>query len=434
MRNFTLSWQRTLLVTVAIMVTRIGSAQMPENLSNDPEGADSLLQQVFRPYIFDPVDDTTQWNLQWRTYYMNRRNDNAAGNQAFTTGGWVGWHSKPLLGRLRVGGTVFTSQKIYAPDDKDGTGLLAPGQESFGGIFEAFLDWGGDRLNMTAGRMKLETPFMHSSDIRMIPIKYQGARALYHLTKKWAVGATYITHMKPLDSDTFERMYDLAGVEDDDRGVWSLGTRYRYSVNGEFGVLAYHADDLINIIYYELSHQWGFDEGRGFKLNAQHSHQQSHGKKLNGNFEIDHVGVRLQYRLGNTTFASAYTQMSDSQGLFTPWGYAPTYNGGIVKEFTRPGEKAFSLGASINFQSFGADRFKLHTYYIYGDSPDSGATASPSQSEIDITLEFNFDIGRMTGFHLRIRNAIVDQKNSDGNNDARDLNDFRVILNYNYRW
>ena len=58
-----------------------------------------------------------------------------------------------------------------------------------------------------------------------------------------------------------------------------------------------------------------------------------------------------------------------------------------------------SLGASINFQSFGEDRFKLHISYIYGDSPDSGATASPSQSEINVTLEFN----------LRIRNAIVDQ-------------------------
>jgi hypothetical protein len=73
-------------------------------------------------------------------------------------------------------------------------------------------------------------------------------------------------------------------------------------------------------------------------------------------------------------------------------------------------------------------------YSIYGETPDSGATASPSQSEFDVTLEYNFDIGRMTGFNLRIRNAIVDQRNSDGNNDTQDLTDFRVILNYNYRW
>jgi hypothetical protein len=434
MHTFTINWQRIFLVLAGVIVTRISPAQMPENLSNDPEGADTILQQIFRPYFFEPIEDTTQWNLQWRTYYLNRRNDNAADNEALTSGGWIGWHSKPLLGHLRIGGTAFTSQKIYAPDDKDGTGLLAPGQESFSGISEAYLDWGGEKLNMTAGRIRLETAFMHSSDIRMIPITYQGARALYHFTEKWAVGAMYVTHMKPLNSDTFEQMYDLAGVADDDRGVWSLGTRYRYSDNGEFGVFAYHAEDLIDIIYYELSHQWGFDEGRGFKLSVQHSHQQSQGSELKGNFDIDHVGMRLQYKLGNTTFASAYTQMSDSQGLFTPWGYAPTYNGGIVKEFTRPGEKALSLGASINFQSFGKDKLKLHTYYIYGESPDTGATASPSQSEFDVTLEYNFDIGRMTGFNLRIRNAIIDQKNSDGNNDAQDLTDFRVILNYNYRW
>ena len=88
------------------------------------------------------------------------------------------------------------------------------------------------------------------------------------------------------------------------------------------------------------------------------------------------------------------------------------------------------MGASINFERFGEDTLKLHTYYIYGETPDGGPTASPSQSEFDVTLEYEFDIGRMTGFNLRIRNAIVDQRNSD----AHDLNDFRVILNYCYRW
>jgi hypothetical protein len=76
---------------------------------------------------------------------------------------------------------------------------------------------------------------------------------------------------------------------------------------------------------------------------------------------------------------------------------------------------------------------KFHTYYIYGDSPDSGPTPSPSQSEWDITLEYDFSIGRMQGFNLRIRNAIVNQQDSDENSDAVDLNDFRIILNYAFR-
>ncbi len=35
---------------------------------------------------------------------------------------------------------------------------------------------------------------------------------------------------------------------------------------------------------------------------------------------------------------------------------------------------------------------------------------------------------------LKIRDANINQRNSDGNSDAQDLNDLRVILNDNYRW
>jgi hypothetical protein len=45
---------------------------------------------------------------------------------------------------------------------------------------------------------------------------------------------------------------------------------------------------------------------------------------------------------------------------------------------------------------------------------------------------------RMTEkFHfkdLQIHDANINQRNSDGNSDAQDLNDLRVILNYIYRW
>lgn len=425
------------LAIAALAASQICSAQMPEQLSTDPGNARTILEQTFRPFLFEKIDDETLWSLKWRTYYFDRRNDNAADNLAFATGGWVGFRSKPLFESLRVGGSLFTSQKLYGPDDKDGSGLLAPGQESFSGNLEAFLDWSGERLNATAGRMRLETPFMHSSDIRMIPISFQGARALYHITPKWGVGGMYITHMKPLDSDDFERVYNLAGVADDDRGVWSIGTRYQYSEDGEIGVFAYHAEDLIDIVYYEFSHDWDLGQRNSLGIGFQHSHQQSHGSELNGSFEIDHVGMRFHYQRGATKLAAAYTRMSDTQGLFTPWGYSPTFNGGIVKEFTRAGETAWSIGASIDFNgvgSFAEDTLLLHTYYISGDSPDSGPTASPSQSEFDVTLEYNFDIGPMKGFHLRIRNASINQTDSDGNNDAQDLNDFRIILNYDYRW
>jgi len=76
------SWYRILFVVAVIFLTRVGSAQIPEHLSNDPEGADIILEQIFRPYIFDYIDDTTQWNVHWRTYYLDRHNENTADSEA----------------------------------------------------------------------------------------------------------------------------------------------------------------------------------------------------------------------------------------------------------------------------------------------------------------------------------------------------------------
>ena len=36
-----------------------------------------------------------------------------------------------FLDHVAFGATVYTSNPIYAPDDRDGTGLLAPGQNGY---------------------------------------------------------------------------------------------------------------------------------------------------------------------------------------------------------------------------------------------------------------------------------------------------------------
>ena len=100
-----------------------------------------------------------------------------------------------------------------------------------------------------------------------------GVRGLYHINPDWALGATYITKMKPINSPSFEGMYELAGVDEKEDGVMSLGTRYRYREGGELGFIAYHADDMINIVYSEFDHKFGFDGDKGFRLGFQYSHQ-----------------------------------------------------------------------------------------------------------------------------------------------------------------
>ena len=71
----------------------------------------------------------TDLNLHFRTFYFDRINPDDSVNEAWAIGGWLEYRSGWLWDMFAMGAVGYTSQRLYAPDDKDGTTLLAPGQE-----------------------------------------------------------------------------------------------------------------------------------------------------------------------------------------------------------------------------------------------------------------------------------------------------------------
>ncbi len=53
-------------------------------------------------------------------------------------GGYAGFKTGYFRDRLAFGATVYTSQKLYGPEDKDGTGLLQTGQEGYTVLGEVY--------------------------------------------------------------------------------------------------------------------------------------------------------------------------------------------------------------------------------------------------------------------------------------------------------
>jgi hypothetical protein len=80
---------------------------------------------------FEPV-------LHLRTYYFDQESLTGAPASAWALGGWAGVRSPWWGDMFQVGVVGYTSLKLYGPDDKDGTRLLAPGQETIAIIGEAF--------------------------------------------------------------------------------------------------------------------------------------------------------------------------------------------------------------------------------------------------------------------------------------------------------
>jgi hypothetical protein len=80
----------------------------------------------------------TDLNLHFRTFYFDRINPDDSVNEAWAIGGWLEYRSGWLWDTFAMGAVGYTSQPLYAPDDKDGTTLLAPGQEGITVLGQAY--------------------------------------------------------------------------------------------------------------------------------------------------------------------------------------------------------------------------------------------------------------------------------------------------------
>ena len=112
----------------------------------DVEESPVAMEQAFQPTeernYLSLVETFRKGNalLRLRNYYSDRIREELDDSRAWAQGGWLGYETAWWRDHLRVGAKVFTSQKLSGPDDKDGTLLLKPGQESFTVLGEAYLE------------------------------------------------------------------------------------------------------------------------------------------------------------------------------------------------------------------------------------------------------------------------------------------------------
>ncbi len=409
----------------------------PDYLSDEPGSLDEPSEASFQILEKSFFTGDHFLRLHLRSYYRDRQADTTATQAAWAAGGWVDWQSPTLLdGVLKVGFTAYGSQRVIGQNNKDGTGLLKTGQDSFGGVSNIYtaLDFGATTGRI--GRFEVDMPYMNRSDTRMIPLSFQGAQLLHTLNPYWTFGLSYFTDIKEKNSTDYTPLYKVAGVSGNDYyGVSSLGLRFDdpqdEARNG--GFFYHHAPNYLDIYYVDYGQEILSFENSAVSLSGQYTHQEDVGAQLGGSsFDIDQYGGKLDWQSKTFSVVLAYTQYSKSnnQKLFSSWGSVPGYTSVIVSDFNRPGEKAILAGVGVDFARFGLGGLTLSTNYTYGDTPDSGTSASPDQKEWDVTAAYAFPQTFLKGLELRVRNGYLKQSNSNGASDANDVNDFRVILNY----
>ena len=369
---------------------------------------------------------------QLRTYYLHREKYDNSHSEAWALGGAFKFTSGYVADLFRMGAVLYTSQPLYAPDDRDGTLLLKPGQDGYtvlGQIYGEFKF--SDQLFGAIGRKEYDTPYINRNDTRMTPNTFEGITVYGRSGGKdgapeWRYGGGFISKIKERNSEDFVWMSRDAGANVD-RGVYLAGVSYKQG-DASIGAINYYSDDIINIFYTEAKYAMPLPGGSKLGLAAQYSDQRSTGDDLltGGDFRAHQWGVKADLGIGAATLTLAYTDTSTSSGMRSPWSGYPGYTSVQVEDFFRAGESAVLFKAAYDFSRHGAQGLSAYALYVHG----SGVTAPAfNEDEWDLNLQWTPDkAGPLRGLSFRMRYSQVKQR---GGGDP-DIKDFRFIVNYDF--
>lgn len=387
------------------------------------------LRDQYIPLTGSPFFDEIAVSVMPRFYYFHRDTENVGIAESAALGGALSLETGWWQDFLRFNLTGYTSQKLYGPEDRDGTTSLRKGQESYTVLGEAFAEIKTTALTARAGRTRIDMPYINAYDIRMTPNTFEGAGFAIHSIPNLQLGAAHISKIKFRNRSSFEPMSHRAGVTNADRGVSTIGIRYNFSDDHYVGAVNQYGWDMFNTFYTESDRLFQLSDDLSFRLGAQFTDQRSVGDDLAGSFSTQSGGVKAALEYQNLIASAGFVATSSGGDVLTPWGGSPTFRSSLISDEDRAGERAVKLGVSYGFDRWGLKGLAADVGYLYANTPDTGRDASPDEREYSATLDYRPQLKMFDSFWLRVRYAFNDRDSSLAGNDRAD---FRVILNYSY--
>ena len=120
--------------------------------------------------------EDTDFNVQLRSYYLDRDKYDDTKSAAWALGGSAGFKTGYFRERFSIGATAYTSQRAWGPEDEDGTLLLQPGQHGYTVLGELYGEYlFTPDVRMTVGARGFDTPYINRNDSRMTPNTFLAA-------------------------------------------------------------------------------------------------------------------------------------------------------------------------------------------------------------------------------------------------------------------
>jgi len=416
----------TLRITEDEEASEVAAAEADrDNEPNQQSKVEGLNVGTVRPGFFDGATLT----VKPRTYYLDRDRDKKQDNEGWALGGSIEFKSGWVANRFQLAATLYTSQILYGPKDKDGTLLFRPGPEQFTVLGEAYVTTRlGERDVLRFGAQSFDLPWLARHDIRMAPNTFEAVAVGRQAKTGFAYVAGYVDGIKRKNDDGFVSMSAAAGAAGSDKGLGLLGAQYTFKDGSLISATNQTTFDVMNTFFVKAEKSFPLAPDISLRLYAQYTDQRSVGSNLIGDFKTHLFSAKGEVFWKNASFRLAASTAGKEKGLQSPFGGPPNYLSIIVDNFDRAGEQAFMVGASYDFKD-AVPGLSAFANIATGHTPDFGPNASPDEIEYDLTVDYRFANDSVAkGLSIRMRGAWIDQKESDSNGD--DFFDFRVIVNY----
>ena len=377
------------------------------------------------------VDDS-KLTLQLRTYAMDRHRPGPVANEAWAAGGWLAYQSGWLADALNFGLVGYTSQPLWAPADADGTLLLAPGQDGFSVLGQAYVSLKLQDQTLTGGRFEVNQPEVNPQDNRMAPNTFEGGRLSGQLGGvSYFTG--YLTAQKQRNATAFVDMAAVAGAPSDvSSPMWLIGFSTEPVKDLSLRFSSYHVPDVLNSTYADGTWLTPLSDDYKLRLGAQAMYQNSTGSDaLTGSaFSTWSGGARADLVAGAATATLAYNQTGRGAAYRTPYGSWAGYTSMIFQDFNQAGQKAALIGGTYDFVGLEIPGMVLNAAIVFGRDQINTSTGLPlpDLTEYDMTLDYRFSAKTwpqwLQPLWIRARAAYLDQS------AAGHVTDYRIIVNY----
>jgi len=409
-----------------------GDAPPPPPPPTPLEGLFQPVREMLKP--LPPFLANTDLKVNFRSYYFNRTNPDDTVNEAWAFGGRITYQSGWLLDTFAMGASLYGSAPLYAPDDRDGTLLLKPGQEGYYVPAEA---WGALRYQeyalLKGYRQRVDQTYINSQDNRMTPNTFQGVTLGGKVSWLEYLGG-YLWEIKPRNADEFISMSEKAGGgADSNDGVGLLGVRLtplaglRIDLSNQYGV------NTFNTFYAEADYLMPLSRDWKLRIGAQITDQRAVGNALlpaaDGKYwATQSGGARVQGIYRDLTLTGAFSITGAGNTIQSPWGSWPGYLSMIDQDFDRARESAVLVGAAYDFNAL-VTGLSANTNLVWGWNAINPSTRrkAPDRAEYDFTVDYRppFPVPVLQGMWFRARAAILDQQ------DAKTLGyQFRLTINW----